>query len=98
VLVGFGERRVLARLGHRGSHLVGARIGRPRVPEATTGDQANAHASALGGREALDLAPERARLGLGALLGVGLDGFVTLGGADRGLDELAEVRHRCHPR
>ncbi len=96
-LVGLGEGGVLPRAGDGDAHLLDRRVGGVGVPEPSVTDQPHADAARFGELESLDLAAERARLGLSRLLGVGLDGLIALRSVDRRAHQLAEVRHPFLP-
>jgi hypothetical protein len=93
--VGFGERGVLPRCGHRRSDLVFGGVGRPGVAEPLVADHADANPPRLGEGHALHLATESAHLGPALLLRIGLDLLALGRGIERRVHELGELRHPC---
>jgi hypothetical protein len=97
VLVGTGERSVLASATDDLTDLVGVRVGRPRVAEPPVTDDPDPDPAGLRELEPLDLAAEGARLGVARFLRVGLDGLAGLGGVDGDATQVGEIRHRSPP-
>ena len=95
MLVGFGQRCVLARTSHHLADLVLAGVGCPRVAQPRIADHADPDPSGLRELHALHLAAERADLGMETFLRVRLQLLAGLGSAERRLDQIAQVNHRC---